>query len=81
MTNIEELKYEEAFRRLEQIIDRMDDAAVPLDELMQLYEEGAALAKHCEKLLKEYDAKLTELAAPVVDDEECIGDDDEEAPF
>ena len=62
MNNVEEMKYEEAFERLEAIIDRMDAASVPLDELMQLYEEGAALAKHCEKLLKSYEAKLVLLS-------------------
>lgn len=81
MNNVEEMKYEEAFERLEAIIDRMDAASIPLDELMQLYEEGAALAKHCEKLLKSYEAKLVQLSGAA---EEPSGDadtNDEEAPF
>ncbi|MBO4848751.1 MAG: exodeoxyribonuclease VII small subunit [Clostridia bacterium] len=86
MENINEMKYEQAYERLEEIVGKMSEASVPLDELMKLYEEGMELAEHCEKLLKSYDARLEKVSAkavqremedaPVPDDE-----DDGEAPF
>ncbi len=56
--DVSALSYEQAFERLESIVDRMSSAAVPLDELMLLYEQGMALGAHCEKLLDSYDARL-----------------------
>lgn len=81
-----QLKYEEAFARLEQIVEEMNSASVPLDELMKLYEEGMELAKHCSALLKSYEARLEKVSAKAMDTELAKDDapadpDDEEAPF
>ncbi|MBO4563527.1 MAG: exodeoxyribonuclease VII small subunit [Clostridia bacterium] len=85
MDNISELKYEQAYERLEQIVERMSAAAVPLDELMKLYEEGMELAEHCEKLLKSYDARLEKVSSrALLNEQEGAEDepeDDEEVPF
>ncbi len=82
---IDEMKYEEAFSRLEEISESMSAASVPLDKLMQLYEEGMALAAHCEKLLKGYEARLEKVSAKALLREaeaEAIEEAaDEEAPF
>ena len=59
---IEKLKYEQAFSRLEEIVAAMGAASVPLDELMELYEEGMLLSAHCDKLLKGYDARLEKVS-------------------
>lgn len=56
-----DLSYEQAFSRLEEIVEKMSSASVPLDELVKLYEEGMTLAAHCEKLLNGYDARMTNL--------------------
>ena len=66
----------------------MGGASVPLDKLMDYYEEGMALASHCEKLLKNYEARLEKVSKLVMEREleaEEVpapeGDDSEEAPF
>ena len=56
-----DLSYEQAFSRLEEIVEKMSSASVPLDELVKLYEEGMTLAAHCEKLLNGYDARMINL--------------------
>jgi|GEM_PF-173640 len=61
-SDISKLKYEQAYEKLEQIVNRMSEASVPLDELMQLYESGMALGEHCEKLLSGYEAKMEMVA-------------------
>ncbi len=53
-----EISYEEAFERLNAIVDQMSSVSVPLDDLIRLYEEGMELAKYCEKLLAGYEARL-----------------------
>lgn len=79
------MTYEEAFSRLEEISAAMSAASVPLDKLMQLYEEGMGLAAHCEKLLKGYEARLEKVSKQALLREEDAGDNvetaDEEVPF
>lgn len=83
MKSKKELTYEQAYQKLEEIVEKMNAASVPLDELMSLYEEGMELAKHCDALLKSYDARLEKVAkqsmmqAADADEPE----DDEEVPF
>ncbi len=49
--DIENLKLEEALEKLSAIADAMENAELPLTDLMALYKEGIALSKHCEALL------------------------------
>ncbi len=87
MNEVTGLKYEEAYAKLEEIVEKMSSASVPLDELITLYEEGMQLAEHCGKLLKGYEARLEKVSQKVLDAEkEALSDipsddDDEEAPF
>ena len=53
-----DMTYEKAFAMLSDIVDKMDDASCPLDELVKLYEEGMKLSAYCESLLKSYNARL-----------------------
>jgi exodeoxyribonuclease VII small subunit len=87
MNEVTGLKYEEAYAKLEEVVEKMSSASVPLDELITLYEEGMQLAEHCGKLLKGYEARLEKVSQKVLDAEkEALldipsDDDDEEAPF
>ena len=86
MNEVTGLKYEEAYAKLEEIVEKMSSASVPLDELITLYEEGMQLAEHCGKLLKGYEARLEKVSQKVLDAEkealsDIPSDDDEEAPF
>ncbi len=87
MNEVTGLKYEEAYAKLEEVVEKMSSASVPLDELITLYEEGMQLAEHCGKLLKGYEARLEKVSQKVLDAEkEALVDipadgGDEEAPF
>jgi exodeoxyribonuclease VII small subunit len=49
--------FEEAMRRLEKIVEELENGDVPLEQAMELYEEGITVSKICaEKLTK---AELT----------------------
>lgn len=50
--NIDDLTYEEAFRELEVLVTALEGDGLPLDQSMQLYERGQALAKRCSELLE-----------------------------
>lgn len=48
---MEQLTLEEAMKRLEEITAQMEQEALPLTDMMRLYEEGVKLQEHCTKLL------------------------------
>jgi exodeoxyribonuclease VII small subunit len=60
---IDDLKYEQAFAELEQIVAQMEEADQPLEESMALFERGQALAKHCADLLDKAELKVQKLEA------------------
>ena len=43
----EDLRFEDAIERLEEIIGRMETEQIPLDDLLKEYEEGTRLLKLC----------------------------------
>ncbi len=49
------LTYEQSVRRLEEIVSKLEEGSLSLEDSMSLYEEGIALSKFCMKKL--YDAK------------------------
>lgn len=54
--------YEEAVKRLEEIVNKLESGSESLDESMALFEEGARLSAHCYKKLDSAQQRITELA-------------------
>lgn len=57
----EELTYEKAINRLEEIVNLLEKNEVSLDESMELFEEGTKLTAFCSKKLKSAEQKITKL--------------------
>ena len=57
----EELKFEDAILRLEEIVKELEDENMPLDEAMKKFEEGIKLSKYCVEKLNEAEKKIEEL--------------------
>ena len=57
------MTYEKAVERLEEIVDRLENGNLPLEDMMKLYEEGTVLAAKCAKSLDEAQLRITELSA------------------
>lgn len=55
---ISKLTFEEAMTRLEEIVEILSSQKVNLDLMIDLYEEGNALKKHCAKRLEEAKMKI-----------------------
>ncbi len=55
---ITEKTFEEALARLEQIIGELEKGELNLDESLKLFEEGIALARHCNAKLDEAQGKV-----------------------
>ena len=56
-----ELKFEEALKKLEKIVDDLEAGDLPLDESLSRYEEGIRLSKLCAKKLEAAKKKVEAL--------------------
>lgn len=48
---VEDLNFEDALKKLEEIVTRLESAEVSLEQSIDLYEKGARLRAHCEARL------------------------------
>lgn len=55
---MEELKFEEALRRLEAIVERLEAGDLPLEEALVAFEEGVRMVKLCSKRLNEAEKRV-----------------------
>lgn len=52
------MKYEDAVKRLREICEKLRDENTTLEETAELYKEGTALVKDCERLLEGFSAGI-----------------------
>ncbi len=55
------ITYEQAIKRLEEIVDMLQEGSLPLDKSLELYEEGAKLSKLCHDMLSQAKQKIIDL--------------------
>ncbi|NND50403.1 MAG: exodeoxyribonuclease VII small subunit [Rhizobiales bacterium] len=58
---IADMNFETALAELERIVDQLEGGNVPLDKSIAIYERGKALKDHCEKLLKDAEARIEKI--------------------
>ena len=51
-------EFEKAFQQLEKIVQRLESEELPLDESLQLFEEGIRLSRFCNQKLEEVEKKI-----------------------
>ena len=59
--DIKEMTFERALKELESIVGRLERGDVELEESIAIYERGEALKEHCDRLLKQAEAKVEKL--------------------
>ena len=69
----EEKTYDEALRRLEELVAQLERGGKNLDETLAMFEEGTALLKRCQAELTEAEGRLAELN--LADAEALVKDD------
>ena len=57
----ENITFEQAIEELENIINRLEEGDVPLDETIKLYEKGSELKDFCEKKLQSAEVKIQKI--------------------
>ena len=76
-------EFEKSFQQLEAIVKRLEAEELPLDEALQLFEEGIRLSRFCNQKLEEVEKKIELILAdakgqPRVEPFEPEDADDEE---
>ena len=78
-------EFEKSFQQLEKIVQRLEAEELPLDESLQLFEEGIRLSRFCHQRLEEVEKKIELILAdakgqPVIEpfEDEMLDEDDDE---
>lgn len=59
-----EMNFEEKMNRLNEIVDRVENSVLSLEESLKLYEEGIGLVKELMSTLDDAEKKIEKLANP-----------------
>ncbi len=62
------LTYEQAIKRLEEIVSRLEQGTISLDESIQLYEEGVKLSEFCLNKLETAKQKIININEVKIND-------------
>lgn len=60
--DIAKMSFEDALEELEEIVRRLEDGSIKLDEAIGAYERGARLKAHCEAKLSEAKTKVEKIS-------------------
>jgi exodeoxyribonuclease VII small subunit len=55
---MERITFEEALKKLEGIVGKLEDGTVSLEESVSLYEEGMKLSRHCSEILEKAELRI-----------------------
>jgi exodeoxyribonuclease VII small subunit len=52
------VRFEESLAELEQLVERMEQGNLPLEDSLKLFERGVQLTRSCQKALKDAEQKV-----------------------
>jgi len=61
IANIATMNFETALAELEDIVEKLESGKVDLEASISIYERGEALKKHCERLLRDAEARIEKI--------------------
>lgn len=59
--DLESLSFEEAFQRLQTLVEALEQGGLPLAQTTDVYQQGMSLVQHCNHLLSQAELKITQL--------------------
>ncbi|MBN2131833.1 MAG: exodeoxyribonuclease VII small subunit, partial [Sedimentisphaerales bacterium] len=81
--DIKKLNFEESIKQLKEIVERIEQGQIPLQDSLEQYEEGMALINHCRGILQKAEKRIEKIskeqepAEQAADDESPVGDEPE----
>ena len=61
--DLQDITFESAIARLEEIVKALENGSAPLDQSLELFEEGVSLVKICNERLDKAEQKIKILAS------------------
>ena len=58
---MEEMKFEDALKILEDIVEKLESGSLELEESIQLFEQGVKLSLYCQQQLKQAEGRVQRL--------------------
>ena len=58
---MENMTYEKAIERLEEIVSLLENNGIPLEDSISLFQEGITLSKYCDDKLKNIQEKVAQI--------------------
>ncbi len=65
---VEDMSFEEAFAKLNKILEEFENGEVSLETSISLYEEGMLLKNHCDKKLQNAEMKIKKVVGKKSED-------------
>ena len=59
--NKEEVKFEKAIKRLEEIVEKLEKGDLDIDKSLEIFEEGIKMSRICSKKLAEAEKRIEKL--------------------
>ena len=56
-----QFSFDVSVKKLEEIVEKMENNDLPLEESIKLFEQGMELSKHCQSALKAAEGKIQKL--------------------
>ncbi|MCR4924953.1 MAG: exodeoxyribonuclease VII small subunit [Clostridiales bacterium] len=66
---MKKMTYEQAIKRLEEIVSTLEKGEASLDDSLKLFKEGTELSAFCSDFLDKADLKISELSDIKIDEE------------
>jgi exodeoxyribonuclease VII small subunit len=68
--DIGELSFEEAITGLTDIVGKIEQGEIPLQDSLEQYEKGMALIKHCRTILQKAEERIEKISEPQAQSQE-----------
>ena len=73
--SVDELTYEQAVERLEELVERIESGEIGLEASIQAYEQGVALLGRCRSVLGDVEQRIEQLSLDQLEQERGRGGD------
>ncbi len=70
--DISKLSFEESIRLLKEIVDKIEQGQIPLQDSLDQYEKGMALIKHCRGILQKAEKRIEKISREEQAEEETV---------
>jgi exodeoxyribonuclease VII small subunit len=70
-TDIDKMSFEEAIKELTNIVGKIEQGQIPLQDSLEQYEKGMALIKQCRTILQKAEERIEKITKEQEDSQDC----------